>query len=74
MPTVDDIVAELREAKRQRLVGLVSLANLAVALNKDRSNVRKTAKKLGIKYAFIDNDGTSYLTQDDATLVAEKLV
>lgn len=73
MPTVEEIVAEAREARAAKIAGLVSMANLASALGRDRSNVRKAAKKLGIKYALVDIDGTSYFTGADASVIAERL-
>ena len=73
MPTVEEIVAEAREAKRIRMENLVSTAHLAAALGRDRSNVRRATKKLGIKYALVELDGTSYLTKEDAAKVAGRL-
>jgi len=66
-------VAEVRAAKKARLSELVSLTDLSSALERDKSNVRRAAKKLGIKYALIELDGTGYLTRADATKVAERL-
>lgn len=73
MPTVEEIVAEAREANRAKMVGLVSLRELAVAMGRDKSNVRRAAKKMGIQYALVDLEGSCYLTKEDAAKVAERL-
>ena len=73
MPTVEEIVAEAREAKRARMANLVCVSDLASALGRHKSNIRRAAKKLGVGYALIDVDGVSYLTQDDATRIVERL-
>ena len=73
MPTVEEIVEEARQAKQDRLVELISVVELAKALGRDKSNVRRAAKKMGIQYALVDLYRTSYLTRVDAAKVAERL-
>jgi len=73
MPTVEEIVAEAREAKRARMANLVCVSDLASALGRHKSNIRRAAKKLGVGYALIDVDGVSYLTREDASKIAGRL-
>lgn len=73
MPTVEEIVAEAREARAEKMAGLVSLVDLSRALGKDRSNVRRALKKIGASYAHVDPGGAAYVTKADASKVAERL-
>ena len=74
MPTVEEIVEEVRRAKQAKLSELVRVMDVAAALGKDRSHTRRVVKQLGIGYAHTDNDGTAYITREDAAKLAERLV
>jgi len=73
MPTVEEIVEEARQAKREKMAGLIKVADLAATLGRDRSHTRKVIGRMGIDYAHQDNDGSTYITREDAAKLAERL-
>jgi hypothetical protein len=72
-PTVEEIVEEARRSRQAKLALLVKVSDLAAALGMDRRHTQRTAKALGLPYAYVDNAGAVYLTREDAAKVAERL-
>jgi hypothetical protein len=73
MPTVEEIVEEVRLARTAKMAELVKLLDLAAALGKSGTNVARTCRKMGVKYVYSDIKGAAYLTRADAAKIAERL-
>lgn len=71
MPTVEEIVAEVRAAKKQRLEGLVKIRDLASEIGIDTSSMARACRRMGVKYVCTDATRAAYITPEDATKLAE---
>lgn len=72
--TVEEIVAEARKEMAERMAGMVKVNDLEDALGVVRGSGRRTCRKMEIDPSFVAQDGTLYITREDARRVAERMV